>query len=145
MFRSSVGQKPASHRVGSTLREAGCLMSRSKEERSESKPGRSPRSTCQHCSIREWRAEGQLGGAGRRYWSATAFITCREIRREQMMSGVYLKGKLFDGLTGVVVGGRVHKGCSTHHGADEQRKSILELLRMFLCGREGENAISTYR
>lgn len=64
------------HRVGSALREAGCLMSRSRDDSRDSKVGRSPRSACQHCSIREWRAEGQLCGAGRRYWSATAFITC---------------------------------------------------------------------
>lgn len=64
------------HRVGSALREAGCLMSRSRDDSMDSKVGRSPRSACQHCSIREWRAEGQLWGAGRRYWSATAFITC---------------------------------------------------------------------
>lgn len=79
----SICQKLPSHRVGSALREAGCLMSRSKDDRSESKPGRSPRSACQHWSIREWRAGGQLWGAGRRYWSATAFITCREKEREK--------------------------------------------------------------
>lgn len=79
--------KLLSHRVGSALREAGCLISLSKEERSWSKPGRSPRSACQHWSIREWRAGGQLWGGGSRYWSATAFITCRHRHRET--SAVY--------------------------------------------------------
>lgn len=83
MFYTSVCQKLPSHRVGSALREAGCLISRSKDDRSESKPSRSPRSACQHWSIREWRAGGQLWGAGSRYWSATAFITCREKETEK--------------------------------------------------------------
>lgn len=74
------------HRVGSALREAGCLMSRSREDSMDSKVGRSPRSACQHCSIREWRAEGQLWGAGRRYWSATAFITCSHGRAKRMLN-----------------------------------------------------------
>lgn len=58
-------------------------MSLSREERRESKPSRSPLSACQHCSIREWSAGGQLFGAGRRYWSATAFITCIIEREER--------------------------------------------------------------
>lgn len=58
-------------------------MSLSREERRESKPSRSPLSACQHCSIKEWRAGGQLWGAGRRYWSATAFITCIIGREER--------------------------------------------------------------
>lgn len=58
-------------------------MSLSREERRESKPSRSPLSACQHCSIREWSAGGQLWGAGRRYWSATTFITCIIEREER--------------------------------------------------------------
>lgn len=73
-----------SHLLGSVLRDAGCLMSRSKEDRRVSKVGLSPRSACQHWSIREWRAGGQLCGAGRRYWSATAFITYRGASEEDM-------------------------------------------------------------
>lgn len=76
----------ASHLLGSVLREAGCLMSRSREDRRVSNAGLSPRSARQHWSISEWRAGAQLCGAGRRYWSATAFITCRGEREEDIGS-----------------------------------------------------------